>query len=214
MGTLLSCRYCNAPVKRANLASHQSQRCPSRPRKAKTRKAVTHAPIDACLLDKGDLEYTLRSGKHRCPDCFDWIPATQMQRHFQDHRFDTIRLKSPGGTASEWRGCLHCADIFHGPEQMTNHLIEMHPLAKLSVNNIHGRIMLSDHIDQAISKTSNIPTWKNIVRPDPAADLKKCAEPKQKQSLDGTKLYATSYRERGKFGSHSEHDDHGEEALP
>ena len=212
MGNFISCRYCNAPVKATNAAKHETQRCPRRPRKTTTRKTGLRLPVGARAQDKNELEYSLRSSKHRCPDCLDWVPATQMQRHFQDHRFQDIRKRAPGGTASEWQGCLHCADLFRGQEEMTKHLIEMHPSAKLSPSNLRGRIMSPDRNSRPAVAPPNIPTWNNIRIPDPAADLLRDKEGRQQPSLDATVRYAHNYRERGRAGSHSAHDDFSDES--
>ena len=223
----LICPDCHVPIKEARLASHQAERCPLRKSVRspanKSGRAIKPVYVQraqpakrmesvSCSLSPSDRRYADQSNKFRCFDCQNWIPAAHRRIHYEDHRFGEKKLQSADKIAANWRGCLHCSDLFESAEEMRHHLSSLHPRAQHSARNIEGRSMSSLQVRWSPALCDRVPTFQRIVRDDPARDLKAGAEPKQRPSLDMTVRYAHAHREGGKFGSASTEDDYGEEA--
>ncbi len=96
---------------------------------------------------------------------------------------------------------------------MEDHLSQIHLNVRLSDRNVNGRLMVFERSEKE-PPISRIRTWQTITKTDPAADSLKYSEPRQRESLDATVRYASSYKDRGKFGSHPGHDDFGDDSKP
>lgn len=159
-----------------------------------------------------DRAFAEKSGKFHCLDCWDWLEQEERFRHSQMHNYKSALAGYPNISASSWRGCLHCVSVFLLRE-MESHLLSFHPRVKVSDRNIQGRMMQpAPRREPMEPEPSTIPVWKEIRRPDPAADLKRSLEQKQNVSLDATVRFAHANRESGKFGSHAAYDGCDEES--
>jgi hypothetical protein len=99
---------------------------------------------------------------------------------------------------------------------MEIHLRMTHPQAHLTDKNIAGKPPYQT-LPVRPSKEEHVrfPTWQTIKKVDPAADMLRHKERKQRPSLDATVRYADSYPEAGhRYGSHSSHDNFSDESGP
>ena len=108
---------------------------------------------------------------------------------------------------------LVCEVVFEDGSGLRAHLVAGHPNAQLSAKNLKGVPERASERKQSIPQVPSVRRIVMIVREDPAQDVLRHVEPRQRGSLDGSVRYGVSYREQGsKFGSHSSHDDYGEES--
>lgn len=224
------CPYCENLISLKKLESHKLKRCPKRPILSDSRrsnpdgcKSAVPVPLppsrgfshwvkdEIKRYSKQDQFYARRMNKIRCPDCLDWISQACVERHYQDHRFDSARRTSPW--SSEWRGCLLCADVFRGEEALEKHHYEHHQNVWPTERHLRGRPLVNSASMTRKSEIPNMRIWRTIHRADPAADLKETNPARQHSSLDATVRFAHAYRDGG-FGSHPSYDDMGEESTP
>ena len=160
-------------------------------------------------LSPADQAYARKTGKIPCPDCLDWVKQSALRRHYQDHRFQEMRRNSV--IDQDWRGCLLCADVFIGEKELEAHHLEIHRAVWPTEQCLRGRLMLP-HTNRAKAPAEpRMRTWRVIEKIDPAAELVRAKEPRQRESMDATVRYAHAFRNRG-YGSHPAHDDFGDES--
>jgi hypothetical protein len=164
-------------------------------------------------LSAADRRYSEEHQMFLCWPCGAWIPNASRRKHMREHGFDEMRKANPRKLLHSMCGCLLCEVVFEDGSGLRAHLVAGHPNAQLSAKNLKGAPERASERKQPVPQVLSVRRIVMIAREDPAQDVVRHVEPKQRGSLDGSVRYGVSYREQGsKFGSHSSHDDYGEES--
>lgn len=137
-----------------------------------------------------------------CPmGCGAQLDPRKVNQHLQMKHKTTPEARRPIGADSlrpqEWQSCPICkAQVKMG--KMQCHLRKVHRETE-----VYKRTPIYKS-----ARTSTIESVKDVLR-----DSTTLASPRDK-NLDATKLYAQSYRESGRFGSHPSHDGFDDESGP
>ena len=133
----------------------------------------------------------------RCPKgCGAQLSAQEVDRHIQQvHTSVPVRQQQtrtvlPSGLKSEYRFCPVCKVRVRG-DRLNRHLRKVHQK--------RSQRTAAPHIS---------PSASDVLR-----ESTTFAAPRDK-NLDATNLYAHSYREHGRFGSHPSHDGFDDESSP
>jgi hypothetical protein len=154
------------------------------------------APVSAPSDNRPDHHWVL------CPKgCGARLRPDEVQHHLRrSHPFTPpkdrkSRMALPSGSKLVFNICPECKARVRG-DRLNRHLKKVHKSQP-----VRTRVV-------AKPKTDLVPSAKDVLR-----ESTTLAAPLDK-NLDATKLYAHSYREHGRFGSHPSHDGFDDESGP
>jgi hypothetical protein len=220
-GSNENCRYCSGRGEIGDqlagaLVAHSKH--PSKfggRRKSKTQKAM-ETETEIRNIERRLLRFQrLRSLVNGAPDfrnavsklvpcpmgCNAQLDPREVNRHLHSKHKPSTKARQPMAADSvksqEWQSCPICKAQVKA-RNLQHHLSKVHRKTEVGKRT-------------AVHKSAGTPTVESVK--DVLRDSTTLASPRDK-NLDATKLYAHSYRESGRFGSHPSHDGFDDESGP